>query len=35
LGHVNGPDWQHIVNPGYNRARGPVTVVSARWQVDF
>jgi high affinity Mn2+ porin len=26
---------QHLTNPGYNRDRGPVLVVSARLHVDF
>src|SRR5262249_11546550 len=28
-------DVQHIANPGYNRDRGPATVVGARMHVDF
>ena len=28
-------DIQHINNPGYNRARGPVTVPGLRLHVDF
>src|SRR5262245_33327864 len=28
-------DLQHVVNPGYNRDRGPVLVVGARLHVDF
>lgn len=28
-------DLQHINNPGYNKARGPVTVPSVRFHVDF
>lgn len=28
-------DTQHIGNPGYNRARGPVWVFSARGHIDF
>ena len=30
-----GPDLQYIVNPGYNRVRGPVTVPSFRLHVEF
>jgi len=30
-----GPDFQHINNPGYNRDRGPVFVLSMRLHVDF
>jgi hypothetical protein len=30
-----GPDLQYIVNPGYNQARGPVTVASFRLHVEF
>jgi high affinity Mn2+ porin len=30
-----GPDLQYIVNPGYNEARGPVTVASFRLHVEF
>jgi len=30
-----GPDLQHINNPGYNRARGPVTVPSVRVHLEF
>ena len=29
------PGFQHIVNPGYNRDRGPVTVPSFRAHVEF
>ncbi len=29
------PGVQHINNPGYNRARGPVTVPSFRANVEF
>ncbi|MGH9454337.1 MAG: carbohydrate porin [Terriglobia bacterium] len=29
------PDFQHVVNPGYNRARGPVWVEALRLHVDF
>jgi high affinity Mn2+ porin len=28
-------DLQHINNPGYNKARGPVTVPAVRLHVDF
>ncbi|PNS07903.1 Carbohydrate-selective porin, OprB family [Lysobacter silvestris] len=28
-------DWQHIDNPGYNHARGPVHVLSARLHAEF
>ncbi|HEY7305737.1 MAG TPA: carbohydrate porin [Bryobacteraceae bacterium] len=27
-------DWQHITNPGYNQARGPVSVISFRIHVE-
>ena len=30
-----GPDFQYIVNPGYNEARGPVVVPSFRAHVEF
>jgi len=30
-----GPDLQYIVNPGYNQARGPVTVASFRLHLEF
>jgi len=30
-----GPDLQYIVNPGYNRVRGPVTVPSFRLHVEL
>jgi high affinity Mn2+ porin len=30
-----GPGAQHIVNPGYNRDRGPVTVPSFRLHLEF
>ena len=30
-----GPDLQFIVNPGYNRVRGPVVVPSARVHLEF
>jgi hypothetical protein len=30
-----GVDVQHIVNPGYNQDRGPVTVFSGRLHVEF
>jgi len=29
-----GADWQHITNPGYNEARGPVSVVSFRLHIE-
>jgi high affinity Mn2+ porin len=29
------PDWQLIQNPGYNRDRGPATVVSLRLRAAF
>jgi high affinity Mn2+ porin len=29
------PDFQHIVNPAYNRVRGPVWVEAMRMHVDF
>lgn len=37
LGHGFGlgPDFQYVVNPGYNAARGPVLVYSARAHLDF
>jgi len=28
-------DLQHIVNPGYNRDRGPILVPSVRWHMDI
>ena len=28
-------DWQHIVNPGYNRDRGPVNIGSVRLHYEF
>jgi high affinity Mn2+ porin len=28
-------NWQHITNPGYNRDRGPVNIVSARAHFEF
>ena len=28
-------DYQFIVNPAYNRDRGPVSVLGARWHTDF
>ena len=28
-------DYQHVVNPGFNRARGPVNIVSARIHVEY
>ena len=30
-----GPDVQHVNNPGYNRARGPVTVPGFRLHLEF
>jgi hypothetical protein len=30
-----GPDIQYIINPGYNRARGPAAVFSMRLHVDI
>jgi hypothetical protein len=30
-----GPDLQHIINPGYNRDRGPVWVPGLRIHLDF
>ncbi len=27
--------FQHLTNPGYNRARGPVQVLSVRWHSEF
>lgn len=32
--HV-GLNWQHIDNPGYNRARGPVSLMALRLHGDF
>lgn len=32
--HV-GLNWQHIDNPGYNRDRGPVSLVAMRLHADF
>ena len=28
-------DYQFVVNPAYNRDRGPVSIVSARLETDF
>ncbi len=28
-------DFQHIANPGYNAARGPVTVLAGRVHTEF
>ena len=28
-------DYQFIMNPAYNRDRGPVSVVGARWRGQF
>jgi len=28
-------DYQFVVNPAYNRDRGPVSVLSARWHMEF
>jgi high affinity Mn2+ porin len=34
--HVQiGPDFQHITNPGYNRDRGPATVLSLRFHFEY
>jgi len=30
-----GPDFQFVKNPGYNRDRGPVPIISFRLHVDF
>ena len=30
-----GLNWQHIANPGYNRARGPVSLAALRLHTDF
>ncbi len=30
-----GPDLQYIVNPGYNKVRGPVLVPSIRTHIEF
>jgi high affinity Mn2+ porin len=30
-----GPDLQHVNNPGYNRARGPVTIPGFRIHLEF
>jgi carbohydrate-selective porin OprB len=30
-----GPDFQYVINPGYNRARGPVPVFGLRLHVDI
>jgi high affinity Mn2+ porin len=27
-------DWQHVTNPGYNEARGPVSVISFRLHIE-
>jgi high affinity Mn2+ porin len=29
------PDYQFIVNPGYNRDRGPVSILSLRLRTQF
>jgi high affinity Mn2+ porin len=29
------PDFQYAVHPGYNRARGPVTIYAVRAHVEF
>ena len=34
-GFFSGPDLQYVVNPGYNRDRGPVVVPGWRLHVDF
>ncbi|MGH9444860.1 MAG: carbohydrate porin, partial [Terriglobia bacterium] len=34
-GLFSSVDLQHITNPGYNRARGPVLVGSLRFHIDF
>jgi hypothetical protein len=34
-GFFSSVDIQHINNPGYNQARGPVTVVGLRFHADF
>ena len=34
-GIFSGVDLQHINNPGYNQVRGPVTVVSVRFHLEF
>jgi carbohydrate-selective porin OprB len=34
-GFFISPDIQYINNPGYNMARGPVTVLGGRFHVDF
>ena len=34
-GIFSSPDLQYIVNPGYNRDRGPVVVPALRMHVDF
>jgi hypothetical protein len=28
-------DFQHVNNPGYNEARGPVSVSAVRFHTDF
>jgi len=28
-------DFQHVTNPGYNEARGPVSVSAVRFHTDF
>jgi high affinity Mn2+ porin len=30
-----GPDYQFVVNPGYNRDRGPVSVLGAKLHTEF
>ncbi len=34
-GFFVSPDFQHVVNPGYNRVRGPLWVEALRLHVDF
>jgi carbohydrate-selective porin OprB len=34
-GIFTGPDLQGIVNPGFNRARGPAIVTSLRVHLEF
>ncbi|MDP9121437.1 MAG: carbohydrate porin [Acidobacteriota bacterium] len=34
--HVQiGPDFQHVVNPGFNRDRGPATVLALRLHLEY
>jgi hypothetical protein len=35
LGFSFGPDIQYVTNPGYNQARGPVTIFGMRMHIHF